>query len=220
MPEEAETPASAAKPPIYPDNIQVIASVETLKVVADPLRLRLLTALRQAPATAKQLAASLETSLKGLYYHLGLLEEHGLIRVRSTRVVSGIIEKQYEPTAYRITVDRALFAPEAPEARTGLEVFVSIVLDHAHAEILRSIAAGLIDPSAPTPAAGGLNLGRVWMRLTPERRDELEHRMKQLYMEYAGQQSAPDDPQAQYYEILLGNYPVIAPPAHEKEPPL
>lgn len=201
----------------FPAGIQTISSVETLKVVADPLRLRILAALRRAPATAKQLAQALDTPLKGLYYHLGLLEEHELIRVHATRVVSGIIEKQFEPTAYRITVDRALFAPEAPEAATGLDVFIAIVLEQAHAEIQRSIAAGLIDVAAPTPAAGGLHLGRLWLRLRPEQRAELENRVKALYLEAAAAQAAPDDPAARYYEYLLGDYPVVAPPTGDEE---
>ena len=218
MPDESKPTPHEGEPPIFPDDIHVIRTVETLKVVADPLRLRLLAALRRAPATAKELAKQLDTPLKGIYYHLGLLEEHELLRVRSTRVVSGIIEKQYEPTAYRITVDRALFAPSAPEAATGMEVFVSIVLDHAHAEIQRSMATGLIDPGAATPEAGGLSLGRVWLRLTPAQREELELRIKAAYLSFADHQAAPDDPEGRYYEFLLGHYPVIAPPAGDKEP--
>jgi DNA-binding transcriptional ArsR family regulator len=202
----------AQKPKIWPDDIQIISTVETLKIVADPLRLRILAALRRAPATAKELARGLNTPLKGLYYHLGLLEEHGLIRVRSTRVVSGIIEKQYEAAAYRISVDRALFNPEPDEA-TGIEVFLSFVLDHARAEILKSIGAGLLAPHPPSPddGEGGLNLGRLWMRLTPAQRAEFGRRLKALEMEYAAQQAADDDPDAQLYEFLIGIYPVIAP---------
>jgi DNA-binding transcriptional ArsR family regulator len=207
------------KPNFWPEDIQIIDTVETLKIVADPLRLRILAALRRSPATAKELARQLDTALKGLYYHLGLLEEHGLIRVRSTRVVSGIIEKQYEATAYRISVDRALFNPEPDEA-TGIEVFLSFVLDHARAEILKSIGAGLIAPHAPSPddGDGGLNLGRLWMRLTKAQRAELGRRMKALELEYAAQQAAPDDPDAKYYEFLIGIYPVIEPPAGGEEP--
>jgi DNA-binding transcriptional ArsR family regulator len=197
---------------IWPDDLQIISTVETLKIVADPLRLRILAALRRSPATAKELARGLNTALKGLYYHLGLLEEHGLIRVRSTRVVSGIIEKQYEAAAYRISVDRALFNPE-PDAASGIEVFLSFVLDHARAEILKSIGAGLLAPHPPSPEEGdgGLNLGRLWMRLTRAQRAELGRRMKALEMEYAAQQAAPDDPDAQLYEFLIGIYPVIEP---------
>lgn len=206
------------KPAIWPHDLRVIDSVETLRVVADPLRLRILAMLRREPSTAKRIAQELGTPIKKLYYHLGLLEEHALIRVRSTRLVSGIVEKQYEPTAYRITVDRELLSPAAPAppAPEGLDVFLSFVLDHAHAEIKKSIAAGLIDPSAATPEQGGLALGRVWMRLSRARREEYERRQKQLYMEFAAEQAADDDPDAQYYEILLGTYPVIAPPGDEQ----
>jgi DNA-binding transcriptional ArsR family regulator len=204
---------------IYPADIKIIDSVETLRVVADPLRLRLLARLRQGPATAKDLAKALDSPLKGLYYHLAILEEHDLIRVHATRIVSGIIEKQYAATAYRLSVDRALFDPEPAEG-TGLEVFLSFVLDHARAEILRSVAAGLIAPHAPTPhdKEGGLDLGRIWMRLTPEQRQELDDRVHVIHMEYAANQAAPDDPAAQYYEFLIGIYPVIAPPERGEEP--
>lgn len=212
-------PHKERDPRLFPADIKLIDSVETLRVVADPLRLRLLALLRRAPATAKELARGLEVPLKGLYYHLALLEEHQLIRVRSTRVVSGIIEKQYEVTAYRISVERALLDPEASES-SGLEVYLSFVLDHARAEIQRSVAAGLIAPHAPAPdaRAGGLNLGRIWMRLTPEQRDELAARMDELHKAFAARQAAPDDPTAQYYELLIGVYPVIAPPAGGEEP--
>lgn len=204
---------------LWPDDLRVIDSVETLRVVADPLRLRVLARLRRGQATAKQLAADLDTPLKGLYYHLGLLEEHQLIRVAATRVVSGIIEKQYTVTAYRISVARALFAPEVAGAHAGLDVFLSFVLDHAHVEIQRSIAAGLINPAAPTPAAGGLNLGRLWMRLAPAERDELDQRLHDLHAEFAARQAPPDAADAQHFEILIGIYPVIAPPDGAQEPP-
>jgi len=201
-------------PPIFPRDLRVVDNVETLKVLADPLRLRILALLRREPATAKQIAAELGAPIKKLYYHLGLLEEHELIRVRSTRLVSGILEKQYEPTAYRITVDRELLSPAAPAAPGAdrLDVFLSFVLDHARAEIKRSIAAGLIDRVAATPEEGGLSIGRLWMRLSPAQRDELDRRQKALHLEFAARQAPPDDPEARYYEILLGIYPVIAPP--------
>ncbi len=203
---------------LFPADLKIIDSVETLRVVADPLRLRLLALLRRAPATAKELARGLDTALKGLYYHLAILEEHDLIRVQATRVVSGIIEKQYAATAYRISVDRALFNPEPTDGQ-GLEVFLSFVLDHARAEILRSVAAGLIAPQAPTPEdnEGGLNLGRIWMRLTPAQRAELERRVHAIHKEYADRQAGPDDPAGQYYELLIGVYPVIAPPESGEE---
>ncbi|MFN8511837.1 MAG: helix-turn-helix domain-containing protein [Chloroflexia bacterium] len=70
------------------------------------LRLRLLEQLRREPQTVKQLAAALDVAQTKLYYHIKLLEERELIRVVESRVVQGIIEKQYGVTAYRLSVER------------------------------------------------------------------------------------------------------------------
>ena len=78
--------------------------------------------------TVKQIAADLKTPIKKLYYHVNLLEEHGLIRITSTRVVSGIIEKQYRVTAYRLSVERALrsWSPRRLARRWSVSAATSI----------------------------------------------------------------------------------------------
>ena len=75
-----------------------IDSLETLKVLSDPLRIQLVAAIRarneQAElATVKYLAERFDRSPKKLYYHINLLEKHQLIEVADTRLVSGIVEK-------------------------------------------------------------------------------------------------------------------------------
>ena len=77
-----------------------IDDLETLKIVADPRRKQLIDLLRDDAATVKELAGALHVSPKSLYYHVNLLPKHGLIRVVDTRLVSGITEKRYRPTAY------------------------------------------------------------------------------------------------------------------------
>lgn len=198
---------------LYPDNIFIISDVETLKVIADPLRLQLLELLRRRPATVKEIARELRTPLKKLYYHVNLLEEHQLVRVSSTRVVSGIIEKQYQVTAYRLTVDRMLLSPEAPETvgDESLDVFLSFVLDHSKSEIRKSIEAGLITSREENLLEGGMLLGRLWMHLTPQQAQEYQLRLKELTRTFGDQQAEPHDPDARYYEILLGMYPTLAP---------
>ncbi|MBX6342634.1 MAG: helix-turn-helix transcriptional regulator [Thermomicrobiaceae bacterium] len=96
MPARHHEPAGAA-----PD-VFVIRDLETLRAVSDPLRLRLFELLRGGPRTVKQLAAALDLPPTRLYYHVGQLEAHGLVRVVDTRVVSGIIEKRYQATAQRL----------------------------------------------------------------------------------------------------------------------
>jgi DNA-binding transcriptional ArsR family regulator len=196
---------------LEPENILVIDNLETLKVVADPLRLKILELLRREPQAVKQLAAAIGVPIKKLYYHVNLLEEHRLIRVASTRVVSGIIEKQYQVTAYRLTVDRSLLSPASEAPGDSLDAFLSMILDHTKSEIAKSVRAGLIQlGEEKSLQQRGLVLGRIWMRLSPTRADAFLARLQELQEEF---EAPADDPSAdiQFYEFLLGLYPTEPP---------
>jgi DNA-binding transcriptional ArsR family regulator len=195
---------------IQPDDILMIDNLETLKVVADPLRLKILELLRREPQTVKQLAAAIDVPIKKLYYHVNLLEEHGLIRVASTRVVSGIIEKQYQVTAYRLSVDRTLLSPDVESPGDNLDAFLSMILDHSKSEIAKSVRAGLIELGPEKSLQQrGLILGRRWMRLSPARADAFLARLKEIQDEFEAPQ--PDEPDATFYEFLIGMYPTEPP---------
>ena len=201
---------------IQPDDILLIDSLETLKVVADPLRLKILELLRREPRTVKQLATAIGVPIKKLYYHVNLLEEHGLIRVAGTRVVSGIIEKQYQVTAYRLSIDRSLLAPAAEAPGDSLDAFLSMILDHSKSEIAKSVRAGLIElGEEKSLQQRGLVLGRRWMRLSPARADAFLARLKELQNEFEAPQ--PDDASAdtELYEFLIGLYPTEPPSSNE-----
>jgi DNA-binding transcriptional ArsR family regulator len=128
-----------------PDQEFRITSLETLKVLTDPLRLRIVEELIDGPRTVKQLAKTLEMKPTKLYYHINLLEEHGLIRVVSTRVVSGIIEKLYHVRAFSYPMDRSLMGMAEAAEDEGLPAVLASVLEHTGQEIKRSIKAGLIN---------------------------------------------------------------------------
>ena len=93
--------------------VRTIADAETLKVLADPLRLAMLTALmRRAPRdlpvmSVKELAEELGEPQTKLYRHVKQLETARLIRVAATRMVSGILEQRYQAcqTALRFGPD-------------------------------------------------------------------------------------------------------------------
>lgn len=198
-----------------PRDMFKITDLETLKVVTDPLRLNILNFLRGEPRTVKELARALHLSQTKLYYHIGLLEEHQLIRVTGTRLVSGILEKQYQATAYKLTVDRTLFTPTgaAPTRYEGLEVFLSAVLDYTHSDMMRSVRAGLAVPSKDAPPERRLQVGRSWYWLTAEEARAFTDRLRALEEEF--QRLHGDQPAegAQLYEFLIGFYPT-----HEHSP--
>jgi len=68
------------------------------KALADPLRIRLLEWLFEAPRSARQLADCAGLPADRLYYHLGQLEQAGLIEVAEYRPLArGKVERVYVP---------------------------------------------------------------------------------------------------------------------------
>jgi DNA-binding transcriptional ArsR family regulator len=88
------------------------------KALADPLRLQLLDFLAEAPRSARQLADCVRLPADRLYYHLGQLEQAGLIEVAEYRPLArGKVERIYAPAATEPPGDDA--DPEATAAFLG-----------------------------------------------------------------------------------------------------
>ena len=80
------------------DSELVVEDPETLKVLYDPLRLKMIGRLGE-PRTAKELAEELGRPLTSLYYHLNLLVDHGLAKVEEERVNGRAVERVFRRTA-------------------------------------------------------------------------------------------------------------------------
>lgn len=203
-----------------PIEVFIINDLDTLNVVSDPLRVRILDVLRGEPQTVKQLNDILRIGVSKLYYHVKLLEQHHLIRVYETRVVNGILEKHYQATAYKLSVDHALFSSSlAPaSAATGLDVFLSAVLDDTRKDIHQSVREGLIELNTDAPLERQLFLGRCWARLSPAQARQFRSRLDALADEFLSTAPDPDSQDLQWYEWLDGLYPThIEPGAPRQE---
>lgn len=222
---KSSSPLPGGTRPDPGDDVLVIRDADTLRIVSDPLRLRMLEVMRERPQTATELATALRVSRTKLYYHLNLLAEHGLITVADTRLVSGIVEKQYRVTAYRMTVDKALIGP-TPVGNDALDTYVSVVLDEVRTEINRSVDAGLIDLERTQDdniLPRRLVLGRKWLRLTPDQLAVFSQRYTELLDEFEAAASLRDEEHAttldgdeqQLYEWLIAFFPTIPPGSAE-----
>ncbi|MGI8485374.1 MAG: ArsR/SmtB family transcription factor [Thermomicrobiales bacterium] len=200
---------------------RVIDDPETLRLIADPLRLRVLELLRQEPRTVTELADLLDVQRTKLYYHVKLLEAHDLIVVDETRLVSGITEKRYRVTAYRLSVDKTMLgSPDSGDA--PLDVYLSMVLDEVATEIRRSVRSGLIDlefTHEDVIAPRRVMIGRQWFLLADEDVTRFQERYVEALTEFEAKRvSYPDatgDPVegdgAVLYEWLTAFYPVVPP---------
>jgi DNA-binding transcriptional ArsR family regulator len=142
------------------------------KALAEPLRIRLLEWLAEAPRSARQLADCVGLPADRLYYHLGQLEQAGLIEVAEYRPLArGKVERVYAPAEAEPPGDDA--DPEETAA------FLGSMLEATAMDITAAFRAR---------QAGGrreVDLRRGALRLTDAALAELRGNVEQLAARFA-----------------------------------
>ncbi|HUQ39691.1 MAG TPA: winged helix-turn-helix domain-containing protein [Acidimicrobiales bacterium] len=177
------------------DDTLVIDDLATLRAFADPLRHRII-ALLDRPRSVRDLAERLERPADRLYYHLRLLEQHGLIQP----VEGGNGERRYRASARSISVDGRLAAPHA------LDGFVGEIFDQARQEWIA--AADLPKPDDVKRSM----LASLHMRLTEAERQELNDAFSALLAKFGDRDGPTDDddePRATY-GVMAGMWPLAS----------
>lgn len=196
----------------------VISDLETLKVVADPLRLSILEFLSK-PGTVKQVAEKLDMPPTKLYYHFNLLDKHGLIQMVETRIVSGIIEKHYQMAAHVYRLEKGLLAPGNADFDEGLEVTLSGIFGDVRNDIRDSILAGAVSTGPDAEDYRRLMMTQARLDLTPEQAKAFYDRLISLLNEFDHHddedESALDGTQP--YKVLLLIHPTSRGPLTQSE---
>jgi DNA-binding transcriptional ArsR family regulator len=124
-----------------------VTDVATLKIIADPQRLQLLELL-QTPLTVKMLAAQLGVAATRLYYHLNLLQAHGLVDVVDVRIDQGAVEKLYRSRARKFrVVNPLLIGADLPES--AADALLGPLIDETRRKLSAALQAGLRDDRRP-----------------------------------------------------------------------
>jgi DNA-binding transcriptional ArsR family regulator len=125
--------------------IYTLTTLDQVKVLADPLRIRILEAFGEE-RTTKQVAELLGEKPTKLYHHVDALEKVGLIKLSRTRPNRGTLEKYYLAVARSFRADSRIF--QTPEDEVGdeqtaaLRQMMSTIFDTTAAELARLIAEG------------------------------------------------------------------------------
>jgi DNA-binding transcriptional ArsR family regulator len=143
-----------------------LADPVQLKAFTDPLRRRVLHVVTLRAATNQQVADDLGEPQAKVLHHLRVLLDLGLIRLVETRVRGGNVEKYYRAVARVFSI------------RPGTEMLPETVA--ADLEVLRR------------DVMEGMTLWPEWQpylisipgRITPERGQEFQERLKALVLEY------------------------------------
>ncbi len=156
-------------------DVAPITDLETLRILSDSQRHRIVTVLMDEALTAKEVAQRLGLGRTRLYHHFGLLEQHGIIRVSGTRLVSGIVERTYRAVARAFRVDRSLLS--SPASLAGIT--------DAQASIVEAVAQDLHARAKARPSAeDDVLASRAFLKLNAAHRKNLRERLTAIVAEY------------------------------------
>lgn len=166
-------------------DIYKIRDLEQVRLLADPLKLRLLQAFAESAKTTKQAAAELGERVTKLYRHVDALHDSGLLVVVGEKQKRGTIERTFRAVAERFEADHALFADEAGEDGTNA---ARDILRVSESEILSVLAnAGDEDDEQAI-------IMRIRGKASPEKIAELRATLKEWVDSVAScDQSTADD---------------------------
>jgi DNA-binding transcriptional ArsR family regulator len=184
-----------------------VDQVEVLKALADPIRLAILATLMKTPRnlpvmSVKELAAELGEPQTKLYRHVRQLEAAGLIKVASTRVVSGIIEQRYQACQQDLMFGRGFLQEHADES----EVAMQAVLDRYRDGFFTAFRAGRL-PEGEVPVEESYRKPLLFMsdlRVSRAKAAELKRKLEELIGVLKEEEA--EDPDGIPVNLLIGCY--------------
>ncbi|MGA4982151.1 ArsR/SmtB family transcription factor [Streptomyces cellulosae] len=175
----------------------------SLRGLAHPLRMRLLSALRRGgPATASQLAEKLGESSGATSYHLRQLAAHGFVEDAPERGKGR--ERWWKAAHEGVSFDETLLRDGDPEVRGAADLFLHEVANTHTREVATWLGTSAEWPEAWRRAA---DMSDLTLRLTPDQAAELVRRMHALVDSYRDRAPADGTPDAEQVRVHTHLFP-------------
>ena len=204
-----------------PEAERLIDNLETLKVYFDPMRSQLMRTVAYNPRTVQEIAQELDVPFTRLYYHMNLLEKHGLIRVVETRNLSGAVEeKYYQISARSFVIDRALLtvsSDDGDEKSDGLEIILGTMFDDTMGAIRTSIRAQKIDIHKTSPEPNSMLVRNGRLSIPKDKEAYFHEKFLALIAELSEPDCAKDMDDCIPYGLMIAFFPHTAPPLLTEE---
>jgi len=187
-----------------------IQDLETLRVIADPLRAQIYELLVEQPLTVRQVAEKLGAAPGKLYYPFGLLGAQRLIQVVETRQVANLLEKTFQAAAARLEVHPGLLTFDDQENREPVLGYIASAMDTTRDDLLRSIRARLVTLEQGADAhPRQVLIHRELRQISEEQAEDFHRRLNQLIEEFTrtGAEPDPGEGQGQTYGLTVAFYP-------------
>lgn len=184
-----------------------VSDLETLRALADPLRMQILELMESQTLTVKQVAEKLGLAPSKLYYHFGALEKLGLIEVAETRMVANMQEKKYRSVADLLDIDPALFKFSKGGDNDSINMVISSTIDATREDLIRSLQARqfqLEQGAAEQPRR--LIVNRVVSRVPEKRIEEFQERLSKLIQDFEAEDRSSKSTD-QPYALTVAFYP-------------
>lgn len=190
------------------DDAFTITNLDTLKVVADARRMKIVESIVHEACSVKEIAERLDQPASQLYYHINMLEKHGLIRVVDTRIVSGIIEKWYGAAAKQFHIAQELLTT-SQQTDEGREQLFGPLFDSAKQELKASVEQGLVNLVHEGDAAASPQVIflRGYTRMSQARFQEFKSSLDEVLKEFSEDAPPEDAPEQALYSGLVTIFP-------------
>ena len=191
-----------------PAPIMMVHDLETLKILADPLRNQILEILAPGELTINQMAEKLGLAPSKLYYHINLLEKYGLIKEVDTIIKANIIEKVYWISAYECKMDENLCNFSTPEGQESVMTAMLAPIDSTREDILRSLqarAAALDQGAEEHPRE--VVIFRDLRMMTDQTADQFAERIKEVTRDFDQFEGDDESEEAHLRALTVSFYP-------------
>jgi DNA-binding transcriptional ArsR family regulator len=192
-----------------PKQVHVIEDLETLRSLADPLRMQIYEILLQAPTSVRTVAERLGLAPGRLYYHINALEKLNMIRVVETRMVANMVEKMYRAVAYQLDVSPDLLNFHTDQGKEAVAELLTSGLDATREDLRRSLQARLFElDRGANKRKRQMMVNRTTARIRDDDADAFQARLQALIDEFQ-HKDTPDNEEQGYhhYALMVAFYP-------------
>ena len=176
-----------------------IKDLNQLRLLTDPLKLKLLRAFAEGEKTTKQVAGELGESTTKLYRHVDALQDAGLLRVVKKTRKRGTVERTFQAVARPFEADRSLFADET--GGDGADAFRN-VLRTTEDEIYEALSS-----AGTKEEQDEFVMARVRCKCSPDRIAALRASLAEWIESAQEEEDGPVD-EAVEFGALVAFYPI------------
>jgi DNA-binding transcriptional ArsR family regulator len=190
--------------------LRTLDDLKQVRALADPLRMRILTALNEE-RTTKQVAELLHEKPTRLYHHVDALERAGLVQLTRTRPKRGTIEKYYRSVA-RTFEARVSTGRGADASREVIDDVMATAFATTSSEVSRLLEHG----AGSTLSEEGI-LTFLEVRAT---RGEIQKLRRRLHAAIGvAREEGKSSPRPERYRLTIAFYPLETGGADATRPP-